>query len=69
MSAPESTVVRTWNCDSTTNVMGLAAAVENVARNQAGHESATDEGRQAVRTALLAGETLRTHYATFVIEG
>jgi hypothetical protein len=69
MDEAQPAVVRTWTRDGTTNLMDLDAAVENLARNQAGHEGATDEGRQAVRTALLAGETLRTHYATFAVEG
>jgi hypothetical protein len=43
MSAPEPTVVRTWNRDGTTNVMGLDAAVENVARNQSDGDGPTGE--------------------------
>ncbi len=65
MSAPEPTVVRTWNRDGTTNVMGLDAAVENVTRNQSDGDGPTGERREAVRRYLAAGRTLRTPHATF----
>ncbi len=65
MSAREPTVVRTWIRDGTTNVTGLDAAVENVARNQADGDGPTGERREAVRRYLAAGRTLRTPHATF----
>jgi hypothetical protein len=68
MSDIDPAVVRTWLRDGTRNLMSLDQAVDNLAQNQADAEGATEERRDAIRRYLLAGRTLRTHHATFVLD-
>jgi hypothetical protein len=62
-------VVRTWRRDGSTNVMDLDVAVENLSRTGEDLVGPDADRRDAVRKALLAGETLATLHATFALEG
>jgi hypothetical protein len=68
MSDTESAVIRTWLRDGTQNQMTLDQAVDNLVHNQPDVEGSPDERRDAIRRYLLAGRTLRTRLATFVLE-
>ncbi len=68
MSDTEPAVVRTWLRDGSRNLMSLDQAVDNLAQNQADGEAPGDERRDAIRRYLLAGQTLRTRFATFALE-
>ena len=61
-------VVRTWKRDGTRDVMSLDAAVENLSRNERDVTGSTDERRDSVRRALLAGEILETPLANFAMK-
>ncbi len=68
MSETESAVIRTWLRDGTRNHMGLDQAIDNLVHNQPDVEGSPDERRHVIRRYLLAGRTLRTRHATFVLE-
>jgi hypothetical protein len=68
MNDIESVVMRTWLRDGTQNHMSLDQAIDNLVHNQPDAEGSPDDRRDAIRRNLLAGQTLRTRHATFVLE-
>jgi len=50
--------VRTWKRDGTHDVMSVESAIENLARHESDLIRPIEHRRDAVRQALLAGETL-----------
>jgi hypothetical protein len=61
-------VVRTWKRDGSHDVMSLDAAVENLSRNEPESAGSIEDRREAVKRALLAGETLETRLASFALK-
>jgi hypothetical protein len=68
MSDAYQAVVRTWKRDGSQDIMSLDAAVENRSRNARDAAGSTDERRESVRRALLAGELLETPLANFAMK-
>jgi hypothetical protein len=62
------TVVRTWKRDGSRDIMSLDAAVENLSRNERDAAGSTEDRRESVRRALLAGEMLETPLASFAMK-
>jgi hypothetical protein len=60
--------IRTWKRDGSQDLMSLNAAVENLSRHERDDAGAEAERQEAVRRALLAGETLETPLARFTLQ-